>query len=566
MDYELLVRGGRLVDGSGVPGYLADVGVRDGKVVEVGRLKGSARRTIDATGLVVAPGLIDPHTHLDAQMLWDPYGTSEPQHGVTSVIMGNCGLTLAPTEEDGHAAIVKSFVRVEAIPKVVLEAGVPWGWRTFGEYLDRLDGRLGINVGGMVGHIAIRQAVMGEESVEREATADEVARMQEVVRESLEGGALGLSTNRNHRHMREDLKPVASRLATDEELYALCDVLSDLNAGVVETIVGVSKIEHVAWYEALARRSGRPVIWQSVQHRWSQPNLWREQLEGIAPVFAAGYRAYGLANTTPIIRKFTLQNAQLFDEFPTWKNVMFLPLVVRKQAFADPETRDKLRADFATTEPKTFHRRWDIVRVLKCARPENARYEGESVAAMAALRGQDPVDALIDLSLEEDLGTTFENIGTGGDPEATGQILRSPYVLPGVSDAGAHVQFGADFGYGTTLLGRWVRDRGVLSLEHAVNSLTFKVASVFGIEGRGLVRPGYAADLCIFDPETVGAGELEWAQDYPANTRRLIQRSEGMHYTIVNGQVICEDGQLSGDLPGQILRGAAYAQRELAAL
>jgi N-acyl-D-amino-acid deacylase len=559
MDYDLLVRGGLVVDGSGLPAYRADVGVRDGKIAEIGRLQGTAARTLDANGLAVAPGFIDQHTHLDAQILWDPYGTSDPQHGVTSVVMGNCGLTLAPAKEATRDAIVASFVRVEAMPRPALEQGVRWTWQSYGEYLDALEGRVGINVGGLVGHVAVRHYVMGEEAVEREATPDEVAQMQQAVRESLQGGALGLSTNRNPRHMREDGKPVASRLASEEEYFALCDVAGELNAGVLQLTQGaLHRREQIPWIDRLARRTGRPVVWQSILHRWSQPDLWREQLEQLEPTFRDGYRAYGLTNTVPIVNRFNLKNAQVFDEFPVWKNVMFLPEPVRKQAFADPETRPRLYADMMDPPQTIFHRRWELVKIIHVARPENARYLDKSVAEMAAMRGQEPLDAFLDLSVEEDLETTFWNANSGGDPDAVGQILRSPYVLLGQSDAGAHVQFDAAFGYATTLLGMWVRERGVLSLEQAIHKLSFQQASVYGIEGRGLLRPGYAADLAIFDPATVKPCEPEWADDYPAGTRRLIQRSEGMHYTVVNGRVIYEDGHLTGDLPGQVLRGAAY--------
>lgn len=566
MGYDLLIRGGRIYDGSGLPSFLGDVGVKDGRIVEIGRLSGAAARTIDAAGLAVAPGFIDHHTHMDAQIFWDPYGTSEPQHGVTTMIMGNCGLTLAPARESDHDALVKSFVRVEAIPRAVLEMGVPWGWRTFGEYLAALEGRVGVNVGGLVGHIAVRQFVMGEESVERKATAAEIERMRGLVREALESGALGFSTNRNERHMREDGKPVGSRLADDEELLALCDVLAELNAGVIETILGRNRIEHFELYERIARRTARPVLWQSLQHRWAEPDLWREQLDRVARIFAAGYQAYGLSHTVPLVRHFTLKNCQVFDEFPTWKSLMFLPEPQRKQAFQDPATRQKLRADLADPRPTNFHRRWDILRVEKTVKPENRKYAGKSVAEVAAMRGQEPLDAFLDLSLEEDLGTLFWNANNGGDPQAMGEILRSPYVLVGTSDAGAHVQFGADFGYGTTLLGLWVRERGLMSLEHAIHKLTFHIASIFGIGERGLVRPGYAADLVVFDPATVKAHEPEWAEDYPGRTRRLVQRSEGILQTIVNGRVIYDEGRLTGELPGQILRGAAYRrERAIAA-
>jgi N-acyl-D-aspartate/D-glutamate deacylase len=568
MEYDLLIKGGRVVDGSGLPGYLADVGIKEGKIVALGRLKGTAARTIDASGLVVAPGFIDHHTHLDAQLFWDPYGTSEPQHGVTTVVMGNCGLTLAPVEPGGEDALVKSFVRVEAMPRPTLEQGVPWGWKSFGDYLDALEGKVGINVGGLVGHIAVRHRVMGEAGVEREATPAEIEQMRGLVREALQGGALGISTNRNERHFREDGKPVSSRVATDDELYALCDVLTEQNTGVIETILGLNRVEQVPWYDHLARRTGRPVIWQSVLHRWTTPNLWREQLDAVSATFRDGFRAYGLTNTMPIVSRFTMNNAQTFDEFPVWKNLMFLPELVRKQAFADPATRQKMREDMDAPQTTTFHRRWDLVKIIKVGKPENARFVGQSVAEMAAARGQDPLDALLDLSLEENLETTFWSANSGGDPHAVGQILQSPYVLVGLSDAGAHVEFDANFGYGTTLLGMWVRERGVLSLEHAVHKLTFEVASVYGIQGRGLVRLGYAADLAIFDPATVQACEPEYAYDFPAGARRLVQQSEGLHYTVVNGRVVFEAGRLSGDLPGQVLRGAAYdpARQGLAAV
>ena len=565
MVYDLLVRRGRVVDGSGLPSYVADVGVKDGNIVEVGRLRGAAMRTIDADGLAVSPGFIDHHTHLDAQILWDPYGTCEPQHGVTTVVMGNCGLSLAPVRNGDEDAIVKSFVRVEAIPRFALEQGVNWAWNSYGEYLDNLEGKIGINVGGLVGHIALRHNVMGEEAVERGATAKEVQQMRGLVSAAMEGGALGLSTNRNERHMREDGKPVASRLAEDEELFAICDVLAETNAGVIETILGRNKIEHFKFYHELAKRTQRPVLWQSLQHRWAEPTLWREQLDAVEPIFHEGYQAYGLSHTVPLVRHFELKNCQVFDEFPTWKNLMFLPVEVRKQALADPETRRKLRADLASPAPTNFHRNWNIVRVEKVVKFENQKYNGKTVAELAALRRQDPLDAFLDLALEEDLGTVFWNANNGGDIDAMGEILRSPYVLIGTSDAGAHVQFGADFGYCTILLGMWVRERQVMSLEQAVHKLTFHVASIFGLQNRGLLRPGYAADLAIFDPKTVNSHEPEWADDYPAGSRRLIQRSVGMHYTIVNGKVLHEDGRMSGDLPGRVLRGSLYGAQKVAA-
>ena len=557
MDYDLLIKNGRIVDGSGLPSFIGDVGIKDGKIAELGRLRGSAARTIDAEGLAVSPGFIDHHTHMDGQILWDPFGTCEPQHGVTSIIMGNCGLALAPVKDGDEDAIVKSFVRVEAIPRAALEKGVPWGWKSYGDYLNKLEGNVGINVGGIVGHIAVRQFVMGEESVERKATSAEIDKMREAVDDAMRAGSFGLSTNRNERHMREDGLPVPSRLADDEELFGLCEVVSASNSGVIQMNMGRHCVEQIPQYDELARRTRRPIVWQSVQYKESEPELWKNMLDGIAHTFRDGYQAYGLTHTVPLMRHFSMKDAQIFDEFPVWKNLMFLPEPARKQAFADAATRAKMREDFFAPRAISFHRNWGRVFVEKAVKPENRQYVGKSVAEVAAQRQQDPLDAFLDLSLEENLETTFETTNRGFNPEVMSTIMKSPYVIIGTSDAGAHVQFGADFGYCTTLLGMWVRDRQLISLEQAIHKLTYHVASVYGIEGRGLLRPGFAADVTIFNPPTVKACAPEWAEDYPAGTKRMIQRSEGICQTIVNGKVVYEEGKISGELAGQVLRSAA---------
>ncbi|MBV9120449.1 MAG: amidohydrolase family protein [Chloroflexi bacterium] len=552
---DLLIRGGLVVDGTGLPGYRADLGIRDGRITEIGRIQEGAARTIDAGGLVVAPGLIDHHTHLDAQLLWDPYGTSEPQHGVTTVVTGNCGLTLAPVVDESREALVKSLARVEAIPRESLEEGVGWGWSSYGEYLDGFENKVGINVGGLVGHIAVRHRVMGEEAVEREAEPVEVERMRQLLHESLRGGALGMSTNRNKRHMREDGKPVASRLASEEELLSLTEVARDLNAGIILC----SSDTPLELVEKLARRSERPVVWQSVQHLWNDPDRWRQQLEFVERVFADGYRTFGIANALPIIVRFDMKTGQTFDEFQTWKQLMFLPVADRLAAFKDPATRKRMAAEWDEPRMTVFHKRWDLIDVLSVARPEHEALIGRSVTDIAREQGKDPLDAYLDLCIAEDLATEFTTVGAGGDAEAMQEILRSPYVLIGLSDAGAHVQFGASFGYGTEMLARWVRQRNAFRLEEAIQKLTSVVARVYGLRDRGQLEPGMAADVIVFDPTTVQPCEPEWAEDFPARTRRLVQRCEGMHFTIVNGKVICEDGRLTGDLPGKVLRGAAYA-------
>ena len=287
-----------------------------------------------------------------------------------------------------------------------MEQGVKWGWHSYGEYLDNLEGKVGINVGGLVGHIAVRHNVMGEEAVERKATGKEVQQMRGLVLEAMEEARWEFPRTATS----DTCARTANRSPVDwptTKSFALCDVMAERNAGVIETILGRNKIEHFEFYRTLAQRTQRPILWQSLQHRWVEPNLWREQLAAVEPIFRAGYPAYGLSHTVPLVRHFELKNCQVFDEFPTWKNLMFLPVEVRKQAFADPETRQKLRADLADPRPTNFHRRWDILRVERVVKPENQKYNGKNIAELAAMRNQDPLDAFLDLSLEEDLGTVF---------------------------------------------------------------------------------------------------------------------------------------------------------------
>jgi N-acyl-D-amino-acid deacylase len=555
--YDLLLKGGRIYDGSGMPSYYADIGINGGKIVEVGRLHGGAKRTLNVDGLAVAPGFIDPHTHLDAQLFWDPLGTSSCFHGVTSVVVGNCGLSLAPTKPEDRDAIIKSFVRVEAISRRVLEEGIQWKWESTGEYLDALGMRLGINAAALVGHIAVRHGVMGEEAVERPATAEEIAKMKELVRQGMKAGAVGFSTNQNPRHIREDKKPVASRLAADEELESLLDVLAERNSGVVQLSGGGADARgRIAYAAQMARRTGRPVLWQSINHSWSRPNFWQEMLVNTQRIFKEeGLPIYAMTQAKPFQNRYTLLDAQCFDEFPTWKSAMFSPLPVRKQMFADTETRKKLRAEAIEDQsPSVFPRRWDVIFVDHVKLAKNKIFEHKSVQEVAQAEEKDGLDWFLDISLEEDLETRFVHTNTQGDPNAVCEILKHPAVMIGQSDAGAHMGYDARFGYSTAFLGRWVRDHSIMSLEEAVNKLTFRVASVFGLSDRGLLRAGFAADIVVFDPATVNTLEPEYVQDLPANETRMIQKAAGVPHTVVNGELVIEDGAPTGAFPGKVLR------------
>ncbi len=561
--YDLLLKGGRICDGSGMPSYGGDIAIQGGKIADIGRLNGNARRTLDVDGLAIAPGFIDPHTHLDAQLLWDPLGTSSCFHGVTSVIVGNCGLSLAPAKPEDRDAVIKSFVRVEAISRRVLEEGVEWKWTSTGEYLGALGMRLGINAAALVGHIAVRHYVMGEDAVERKATLDEVAKMKLLVRLGMEAGALGFSTNQNPRHIREDKKPVASRLASDEELGSLLDVLGEMNSGVVQLSGGGADARgRIAYAAGMARRTRRPVRWQSLNHRWSRPNFWQEMLANTQRVFTEeGLPIYAMTQAKPFENRYTLLDAQCFDEFPTWKAAMFSPVEARKQMFADPAVRKKLRAEAIEDQsPSVFPRRWDIIFVDHVNLAKNKAFERKSVWEVAQSQGKDGLDCFLDLSLEEDLQARFVHINTQGDPKAVCEILKHPSVMIGQSDAGAHMGYDARFGYSTAFLGRWVRDHGIMSLEEAVHKLTFRVASIFGLNDRGLLRSGLAADIAVFDPATVNTLEPEYVRDLPGNETRMIQKAAGVPHTIVNGQVVIENGAPTGTLPGKILRPTAWAK------
>jgi N-acyl-D-aspartate/D-glutamate deacylase len=559
MAYDVLIKGGRIYDGSGLPSYFGDVAINGDRIVEVGRINDSARRVVNAEGLAVSPGFIDFHTHMDAQLLWDPLATSSCFHGVTTLIPGNCGLSLAPCRPQDRDNVIGSFVRVEAMPSQVLRQAVKWEWTSFPQYLDRLQEKLGVNVAALMGHCAVRQFVMGEESSERAATPVEIAQMKSLVREGMKAGAIGFSTNQNRRHMREDGRPIPSRLATDEEIVELASVLGELNCGSMQISRGTLGTarpveEDVDFFRRLASTSGRPVIWQSIAHRWNAPELWRKLLDLAQDSLASGAPSYPLTNARLFNGRFTLKNAQTFDDLPSWKQVMFAPVEQRAELFSDTERRRQLRFEAVEdNRPTTFSRRWDQIFLIKAARVKNQQLEGKSVEAIAHSLNKDVIDTFLDIAVEENLETMFQNSGSR-DEEATAAILKSPITLVGQSDAGAHLVYHAGYGYATRFLGYWVREKAVMPLEEAIRKLTFMVASVFGLYDRGLIRPGMAADLVLFDPQTVRECEPEMVNDLPGGEKRLIQRAIGVKTTMVNGSILVQDGEHTGAFPGRVLR------------
>lgn len=558
MAYDLLIKNGRIIDGSGRPAFHGDVGVVNGRIVELGRLDGPARRTIEADGRAVAPGFVDNHCHYDAQVLWDPLCTYSCHHGATTVIIGNCSLALAPVKADARERLAGMLSYVEAIPMEVLQAGVPWNWETFPEYMQAIGQRLAVNVGTLVGHSALRLYAMGKDCSERDATEGELAEMRRALREALDAGALGLSITRNMNHFDIAGTRIPAACAPESELFALADVLRDAGTGVIQCGGGTNPEMKDRLLTRLSQASGRPVMYNTLLEQARQPGRWKKHLEHVEQVAREGHRAIPLCNPGSVVNRFTMKNCQVFRAMPTWLPILQGPDDEKMRAYRDPEIRAKLRAevDAPLGPDSTFSKRWDLMIVEEPQRPENRGLAGKHIAEIAKAQGKHPMDAFLDLAVAEELGTVFSLGEINMDTEAVAQILGSPYAVVGLSDGGAHVQFHSNVSNPTRLLGYWVREKGIMSLEHAVRRLTFDSATAFGIYDRGLVQPGMVADLVVFDPATVQPLKEDVVHDFPANGWRMRELAEGIHYTVVNGEVLLEKGNHTGAYPGRVLHNA----------
>jgi len=559
MLHDLIIKNGKVIDGSGLPGFHGDVAVSGGRIVEIGKVSGDARQVLNADGLVVAPGIIDNHTHYDAQVTWDPLCTYSCYHGITTVVMGNCSLAMAPAHKEDREMLSGVLSHVEAIPLEAIQAGVNWSWETIPEYLDALDQRLGINVAALIGHSAVRRYVMGEASQERHATDDEVTAMKAIVREGLEAGAVGVSFERNLRHFDWNGRLAPTNLASEEEIFAVAGVADEVGRGVIQ--FGGDRVISTK----LAKASRRPVFYGNITQQAVAPDKWRKQLGEAESLMRQGHRGYQFVMPRPGDLRYTLRTAQHFDAMATWKNVMLLPHDLRTQAFRDPETRAKLHREAVETPMDTnragdFTRRWDLQFVFKPALAKNQHLQGKSIADIAREQNKDVLDTLLDLVLEENLETEFERREVNSDQTAMTALLTSPYTVIGQSDGGAHVVFRTDYSYSTYLLSHWVREKEIMSLEDAIRKLTFVPASLFGFADRGLVRPGMAADLMVFDPATISPLEPGEAHDLPGGAKRRKQLAKGIEWTVVNGQVLIERGEHTGTYPGKVARSSGAAQ------
>jgi len=567
MSYDLVIKNGTVVDGTGLPRYRADVGVRHGRIVTIGRIRERAREVLDAEGQVVTPGFIDGHTHMDAQIFWDPLGTSSCWHGITSVVMGNCGFTLAPCAKENKHLVVRNLQRAEDIPPAAMEAGIEWRWTTYPEFLDCLDTLpKGINYAGYVGHSAVRTYVMGERAFEQKAaTEDDLKAMEREVRDAIRAGAVGFTTSRSPAHETPEGRYVASRMAPWDEVRRLVGVMGELNAGLFEIAgEGVDRAPndpglrdyHVRLRD-LAVESGRPVTF-GVFSRRDAPDVWRKYLALLDETAAAGGRMFAQVHSRSLSALLSFKTQTPFDHLPVWKDVRTLPSAEQRRQLRDPETRRRLIAASGESDGRrplgTEAKLADYDRLLVFDTVEGPH---RTIAEVARERGQHPAETMIDLALAKDLDFFFLQPVANEDQDYALEIMRHPRAVVTFSDSGAHVSQLMDSSLQTHLLSHWVRRKQAFTLEQAVRMLTLVPATLWGFADRGLVREGMAADFVVFDPATIAAEMPEVVDDLPAGARRLVQRTRGIAATIVNGEVLLRDGKHTGALPGRLLRGPA---------
>ena len=562
MGYDLLVKNGTVIDGSGSPGYRADVGVVDGKIAAIGRINESAKRTIDADGHIVSPGFVDGHTHMDAQIFWDPIGSCSCYHGVTSVVMGNCGFTLAPCKQEDADMVFRNLERAEDLSRDAMLEGIDWRWETFPEFLDVIDELpKGINYAGYIGHSALRTYVMGERAFSDAAGEDDVRSMQGLVKQAVQAGAIGFSTSRTFNHLTADDRPVASRIAEWNEVRAIVNAVGETGKGLFE-IAGEAPgrdPERIAEYHGrlrdLAVESGVPQTWGMFSVR-AAPDLWRPYFDLLDETAAAGGRMFAQVHSRALSSLLSFESNTPFDNWEYWSEFRQLPLAEQAAKMRNPEIKAKLIeiASREYTGPRIVGAEarppeWDYIYPM-----DDMIYDKPSMAEIARGKGVHPAELMIDMALERDLKMFFRQPIANEDQAQVLDMMKHPRSVITFSDSGAHVSQIMDSSLQTHLLSYWVREKQAMTLEEAIKQITYNTATMWGLHDRGLLREGMAADLVVFDADTIGAKMPEVVNDLPASAKRLKQTADGILNTVVNGEILLTNNDHSGAAPGQLLR------------
>lgn len=563
MAFDTIIKGGRVVDGSGLPMRTADVGIKDGLITDVGHLSG-AKQVIDADGLLVAPGIVDAHTHYDPQLTFEPFGTSSCYHGVTSVVAGNCGYSIAPCAKSDHGYLTALFAKVEGMTPSVLENGLPWDWDSFPSYLDALDKRLGINMACYIGHSALRRFVMGDAASERAATADELARMQQLVREAMHAGAAGFSSSLAPTHVDQFNKPVPSRHAAFDEIATLIETTGEGGAGSIsflpETAVrGLDERDRARLIE-LAHRSGLPIIVQGITKRVGNPEQWADSIAYLDAARRQGAAIFSVLRTQPFMRPFNWKRGtSQYDGVFHWRDLSELPFEERLAKMRDPQFREQLR--WGLDNPNTDGSKGSTLPPppLQTVFVDVSRSDpgavGKSLAQLAKERHVHAADIMCELAVADGLATQFMwNTENEKWAEANADAQRNPHMIIGTGDGGAHADRDDGAEWSTYYIRSWLLDREVIPLEEGIRRITHLPAMICGIKNRGLLARGYHADVVLIDPARIRLGKKELVNDMPGGEPRWQVRPEGVVRVLVNGETIVQDGELTGKRPGRVLR------------
>jgi len=554
--YDLVIRNALLVDGTGARPVRGDLATSGSRITAIGRDLGPAKETINADGLVLAPGIIDGHTHYDAQVTWDPMVDPSPALGVTSVVLGNCGFTIAPCRAEDRDITMRNLTQVEGMSLDALQKGITWNFETFPQYLDMLEKRgVGPNVACFIGHSSVRTFVMREDASRRAATDAEIDHMARIVGEALAVGAVGFSSTTNESHNGEGGIPMPSRLADDREMLGIMAAMKGAGKGVFMTTKGA--ITPIAKIEEYVAAAGRPALVSGFLYNKMNPTRASNFLAEIASARGRGQRIHGEVSCCPLTMDFTFKSAYILEGYAAWKRAMEAKGDSLEALYADAAFRQAVKDDLERFRGhRAFNSEWDKVTVIETATPGNAALEGKTIAQLAAASGMHPLDYVLDLALAERLETVFAATLLNSEDEEVAKIITDPSTYITLSDAGAHLTFLCDAGFGLHLLGHWTRDLGKFALEQAVYRLTGHPAELFGISDRGRLKPGLAADLLLFDPTTVGRGAKRRVRDLPGGAARLVTPGVGVRGVWVNGtRVVGEGGNVIPErLPGRLLR------------